>query len=206
MRSVVFCALVLLVCVAGSAARGQRPDAPRRGPGAAYIAPADVTAAYENRRGPKGEGSCVWASCAMCGAHAGYWPAEALLRDSRYGPAVGDGAHPARVAEVFRQRGIRAWSIEGRQTIQWIEWALATGRWCGISYGTAHMIAAVGRRPDGRAFAIVDNNYPGEVRWVSRDVFLREHRAYGGGWCVILRTPGPPPWRYVPRQTTGVPP
>lgn len=162
--------------------------------GAEYAMPPEVYALYENRRGPKGQGSCVWASNAMGGAHHDVRPAESLLRDSQYGPAVGDGAWPERVERVFRQRGIAAWNVEGTESIKWIEWGLKTGRHVAITYGKAHMIVAVGISPDRRTFLICDNNYPTEIRRVSRDVFVREHRAFGGGWCVVLKTEGPPPW------------
>lgn len=163
-------------------------------PGTAFVAPPEVTRNYKNQRGPKGEGSCVWFSISEAGAHAGYWPAEAITRNSPYGPAVGDGAWPERVERVFSRRGIYATNVEGRQTIAWIEWALRSGRHVPITYGQAHMICAVGMTPDAQHFCIWDNNYPGEVRWVTRDVFIREHASYGGGWCVILGTPSPPPW------------
>lgn len=158
--------------------------------GTEYVMPPAVYALYRNRVGPKGQGSCVWASCAMAGAHHDVREAEAFLRD----PNFGDGAWPDRVEREFQRRGIAAWNIEGSQTIEWIEWALKTGRHVPITYGTAHMICAVGVSPDRNTFYIVDNNYPTEVRAVSRDVFLREHRGYSGGWCVVLKTAGPPPW------------
>lgn len=158
--------------------------------GTEYVMPPQVYALYKNRPGPKGQGSCVWASCAMLGAHHDVRAAEGLLQD----PNFGDGAWPGRVAAEFQQRGIPAWNIEGSESIRWIEWALKTGRHAAITYGTAHMICAVGISPDQQTFYIVDNNYPTETRAVSRSVFLREHRSFGGGWCVILRTKGPPPW------------
>ena len=160
----------------------------------AYVMPAGIYSLYENRRGPKGQGSCVWASNAMAGAHHDVRSAESLLRQSEYGPPIGDGAWPGRVERVFKERGIPAWNIEGTDTIKWIEWGLKTGRHVPITYGTAHMICAVGISPDKQTFYIVDNNYPSEVRAVKRDVFVREHRGYAGGWCVIFQTQGPPPW------------
>ena len=163
---------------------------PAQDAGRAYIMPPEIFANYKNRRGPKGEGSCVWASNAMAGAHACVPAVESLLRD----PNFGDGAWPERVEREFRSRGIKAWNVEGSETMPWIEWALKTGRYAAVTYGDAHMICAVGMSPDGRQFFVVDNNYPTEVRAVSRETFIREHRGHAGGWCVILDTQGPPPW------------
>lgn len=190
-------AAMLCLAVAPTDARHSYSQAPPsvtypqpRDRGMEYVMPPNVYAIYKNRRGPKGEGSCVWASCAMAGAHHDVPSAEALLRD----PNFGDGAWPGRVEREFRQRSIAAWNVEGSETLRWIEWGLKTGRHVAVTYGRAHMICAVGVSPDRHSFFVVDNNYPTEVRKVSRAVFMREHRGFAGGWCVILKTVGPPPW------------
>lgn len=157
-----------------------------------FFMPREQFERFKNRVGPKGEGSCVQASISMCGAHHGLPPAELLLVDSPYGPAELDGSWPERVERYAASRGMPIWNVEGAQTIEWIEWALDRGCYAAITYGDRHMICAVGRR--GNDFYICDNNYPSEIRRVSREVFLREHRHHGGGWCVILKTAGPPPW------------
>jgi len=193
--------IILIVCLAAVASLGFCPTCPTvqqmageypaaRDRGTEYVMPPAVFRLYENRRGPKGEGSCVWASCAMAGAHHDVRAAEALLRD----PNFGDGAWPERVEREFNTRQIEAWNVEGTESMTWIEWALRTGRYAAITYGHAHMICAVGMRPDGKTIYVVDNNYPSEVRAVSRDVFMREHKGYSGGWAVILKSVGPPPW------------
>jgi hypothetical protein len=159
----------------------------------AFLMPRAQFERFQNRADAQGSGSCVQASLAMCGAHHAVAAAESLLVDSPHGPAVLGGSWPERVERYCRQRGIAAFNVEGGATIDWIDWALTTGRYAAITYGTAHMITAVGFGGAG-TYLIVDNNYPGEVRRVRRETFLREHRRYGGGWCVILDTPGPPPW------------
>lgn len=141
-----------------------------------------------------GSGSCVQASLSMCGAHHGIPAAETLLIDSPYGPAELGGSFPRRVKDYCQRRGILIYSIEGTQTVEWIVWALQRGCFVGITYGRAHMICAVAVAEDGSWFEIVDNNYPEEVRRVDRKTFVHEHRVHGGGWCVILDTPGPPCW------------
>jgi hypothetical protein len=157
--------------------------------------PVQQFARFKNVASPRdGSGSCVQASISMCGAHHGVPAAESLLVDSPYGPAELGGSTPSRVAAYARRRNMPLYSVEGSETLSWIEWALRRGCYVGITYGMAHMITAIAVAEDGSWFEIVDNNYPAEVRRVGRDVFIREHRIHGGGWCCILQTPGPAPW------------
>lgn len=161
----------------------------------AYLMPREQFERFRNKRGPQGEGSCVYASISMCGAHHGVPSAEHLLENHpTYGPAVLDGSWPERVERdlAARRVPVAIWNVEGSQTPEWIDWALDRGCYVAITYGQAHMITAVGR--SGSDYLLVDNNFPGEVRQVTRDTFLSEHRRHGGGWCVILQTAGPPPW------------
>ncbi len=177
-------AVTLLLCLA-SLAVAQNP----------FLMPRDQFTRFRNRRGPKGQGSCVYASLAIAGAHHGVPSAEYLLEaHPEYGPPCLDGSWPERVERDFASRRvpIAIWNVEGSQTPEWIDWALERGCYVGITYGRAHMITAVGR--EGGDYLIVDNNFPHEVRRVTREVFIREHRRHGGGWCVILQTAGPPPW------------
>jgi hypothetical protein len=167
-----------------------------------FLMPKQEFARFKNRPDPKnGEGSCVQASMSMCGNHAGIPAAELLLVKSRYGDPVLGGSWPQRVQDYCRDRKIPIWNVEGAQGLDWIEWQLRRGGYAAITYGVAHMITAVGVSDDGESFWIVDNNYPTECREVSRSVFVREHRRFGGGWAVILKTPGPPPW-VLPDRTT----
>lgn len=150
---------------------------------------------FKNVADPRdGSGSCVQASLSMCGAHHVMPQAEFLLVDSPYGPAELGGSWPERVKAYAARRGMPIWSIEGPDSVEWIEWALKRGAYVGITYGHAHMITAVACGEMGDWFEIVDNNFPSEVRRVDRATFIREHRIHGGGWCVILATAGPPPW------------
>lgn len=150
---------------------------------------------FKNIEDPRdGSGSCVQASLSMVGAHHGIAAFEFLLVNSPYGPAETGGSTPSRVVRYARQRGVAIYSVEGSETIQWIEWALLRGCYVGITYGQAHMITAIACGEQGEWFEVVDNNFPSEVRRVDRDIFIREHRIHGGGWCVIPQTPGPAPW------------
>lgn len=159
-----------------------------------FFMPVEQFARFKNIPDAKGSGSCVQASLSMCGAHHGMPAAEFLLVQSEYGPPELGGSWPERVERYAQKRGMPIWNVEGSQSVEWIAWALRRGAYVGITYGQAHMIAAVGISADGQQFYVCDNNYPTEIRKVTRDVFVREHRTYGGGWCVILKTFGPPPW------------
>lgn len=158
--------------------------------GDAYLMPTDQFTRFRNP-----DGSCVQCSIAMAGVHHGVPSAEFLLWNSPYGPAVRGGSWPARVAQYAGQRNIPIYNIEGSETIQWIEWALQTGRYAAITYGVRHMITAVGISDDKQTFYVVDNNLPSQVQAVSRSRFISQHRGYGGGWTVILKGPAPAAWK-----------
>lgn len=177
--------LALLLILLAAAAPGQTH----------FLMPREQFERFRNRRGPKGQGSCVQASIAAAGAHHGMASAEWLLEPSPYGPAELDGSWPERTARYAAARGMAIWNIEGAQTIDWIEWGLRRGGYVSVTYGVAHMINAVGLSPDGGTIYLWDNNVPAEVRPVPREVFIREHRSYGGGWAVLLQTTAPPPWQ-----------
>jgi hypothetical protein len=53
------------------------------------------------------------------------------------------------------------------------------------------------RAGPARRWAILDNNYPGTIEWMTEDQFRATYTGLGGGWTVILLKPGPPP---VPRN------
>jgi len=157
---------------------------------------------FKNRRGPKGEGSCVYAANSMVGAHHGIPGAEYFLEPWEGHPPCMDGSYPSRFIQDCQERGLDYWSIEGPETIDWIVWNLQRGGYCGITYGVGHMITVAGYDESTNTFELRDNNYPGESRFVNRDTFVREHRIHGGGWCTIPKTAGPPPWANAgePRQ------
>ncbi len=162
-----------------------------------FSMPVEQRVRFRNKRGPQGQGSCVYASCAKVGAHHGIPSAEFLLENHPdFGPPVLDGSWPERLARDFaaRKHPIDHWNVTGSRTIEWIDWALDQGKWVAITYGVAHMITATGRCARTQRYWIVDNNFPQEERLVSREVFLREHRRHGGGWAVILKGTSPPPW------------
>jgi hypothetical protein len=165
----------------------------------AFLMPTNQFTRFKNRLGPKGEGSCVWVSIAAQGAHANNPNAEYIISDnirgkpSPYGPANLDGSWPERVGRAASQRKLSIYNVEGPSTIEWIDWHLRRGGYASITYGVGHMLNAVGITKNG--YLLNDNNYPTEIREVSREVFIREHRLHGGGWTVILVGDAPPPWK-----------
>lgn len=163
-------------------------------PSLPYLMPDAQFERYRNYANHNGEGSCVWMSMGMAGSHSHVVAGEYMPFESEYGRKENGGAGPQDVARACAERGISAYNIEGSATVQWVEWALRTGRYAAISYGRAHMIAAVGISPDGATFYIRDNNRPSVTQAVRRDEFIRQLRLYTGGWAVVYDAPPPPPW------------
>lgn len=145
------------------------------------------------------DGSCVWCSIGMTGVQAANANAASILWNSEYGPAERRGAWPERVAEAARKRGLPIYNVQGQATEPWLDWALATGRWAGVTYWQAHMVAAAGMSEDGRTIRICDNNSPWKFQDMPREVFYQRHRVHGGGWAVILQGPPPIPWIAPPQ-------
>lgn len=73
-----------------------------------------------------------------------------------------------------------------------LERALATGRMPAVTYTRVHMVSLI--YLDERWAAVLDNNFIGEneIRWHSRDEFLRMWTDGGQGWAVVLLAPRPP--------------
>lgn len=67
-----------------------------------------------------------------------------------------------------------------------------TGRYGGkLIYHMVNCVAA--RAGSAKLWAILDNNYPGTIEWMTEAEFSRAYSAGGTGWCVVLLKPGPPP-------------
>lgn len=156
--------------------------------------PQDIVPTDQRLRFRNPDGSCVQCSIALAGVHQNVPAAEFLLWDSPYGPKVRGGAWPERVKEYCNARGIRAYNIEGKETMAWIEWACRNGRYAAVTCGSAHMQTVVGMSADGQEVYVVNNNSPQRVDTYTREKFWRLHTADGPGWCVILDTPVPIPW------------
>jgi hypothetical protein len=130
----------------------------------------------------------------MAGVHHNVPAAEMLLWDSEYGPRVRGGSGPSRVSDYCKARNIPVYNVSGSQTMAWVDWALTTGRYVAITWGSAHMITAVGISADGQTYYVCDNNSPHKISPYSRETFRRYHARYGGGWAVIIKGPRPVAW------------
>lgn len=182
-------ALLLLIATPALADGPLYSTAASAPPWWANTIPADLRQSYRNL-----DGSCVQCSLAIAGHYHDDANLASLLWDSQYGRAERGGAWPERVHQYAERRGIALYQVTGRDTLRWIEWALRNGRNCGVTWGSNHMITAVGISPDGRQFATVDNNSPGRVDVWSREQFTRYHAGYRGGWVVIPQGAVPTPW------------
>lgn len=187
----------VLLASAAAIAAAQEPDAPPPPDGRdCYVVrlPSDQRARYRNP-----DGSCVQCSIGMCGVAQAVPAAEWLLWDSQYGTRVRGGSDPDRVKRYCDARLIPAYNIFGREAWPWLCWALENGRPAAITWGSRHMITAMGatfnaagRIDQQSAIAICDNNSPTRVSWVPVPQFRRNFEAFGSsGWVVILRTPPP---------------
>jgi hypothetical protein len=162
---------------------------------AAMVPPVDCRERYRNRPDAAGAGSCVQASLGYCGLVLNVDALATLLENSEYGPPVLGGSWPERVKEYCAQRRVDIVSVEGQPTVAAIEQAALNGRPVAITYGDSHMIVCLGVSDEGHTFWLWDNNDPtANPRPVDRQTFERQHRATGGGWCVIPIAAAPAPW------------
>lgn len=163
----------------------------------------------KNRGGSDGAGLCVFASC----THTGRWQTEPVFSSlfefmfTRPG-----GGYPEKVqrmvAAAAKAKSLPEPSFvqiegSGPEVYEVLKLACKTGRMPGVTYSysptgryggrkIAHMVTLV--HADEKHWAILDNNYPGSIEWMSLAEFKRAFTGGGSGWAVILtETGGPPP-------------
>lgn len=161
----------------------------------------------KNAVGSDGSGLCVFTSI----AHSARWQNVPLLTDFRdWMKSRPGGGYPSKVdkmiARIAKEKSAVApdyVQVEGTD-LEVLKLACRTGRMPSVTYSRsptgryggqriAHMVNLV--HADDRHFVVLDNNYPGEDRyeWLSAEEFLKTYASGGGGWAVILLSPGPPP-------------
>ncbi len=161
-----------------------------------------------NRAGVDGAGLCVFTSIAM----AADWAHELALVDfAEYMTRYPGGGYPQKVTECITRRCRELnqpeppyLQIQGND-LELIALAVERGHMACVTYGLsptgryngrriAHMVNVVAARagPE-RHWAILDNNFPGSIEWMSEAAFHQAYTALGEGWAVILLAPGPPP-------------
>ncbi len=161
----------------------------------------------KNVGGSDGAGLCVFTSI----GHAADWCNEPALIDfQRWMRSKPGGGYPEKVTRMIREKcqaagvpeppylqdqsgdlGLLALAVQ-RGHLACVTYGISpTGRYGGR---IAHMVNCVAARAGPqKLWAVMDNNFPGTIEWMSEEDFRRAYTAGGGGWCVILLKPGPPP-------------
>lgn len=161
-----------------------------------------------NAAGSDGAGLCVFTSLGM----AADWCGEATLVDFRdYMRRHPGGGYPRKVTELVRrlcqERGVAeppylqmqdndldllARAVrQGHLACVTYTWS-PTGRYGGGRL--AHMVNCVAARAGpARHWAILDNNFPGSIEWMTEGEFRRSYTGLGTGWAILLLRAGPPP-------------
>ena len=208
-------------------AAGQAPSLPGSGDGALVGGPrhpdgteADVDLPerfhIRNRGGSDGAGLCVFASM----SHSGTWAEEPVFKAAfehmfRY-PGGGWPEKVDKVVErIAREKGLPKpdyLQVVGRD-LEILKRASRSGLMPGVTYWRSptgryggrqisHMVSLV--HADERHFAVLDNNYPRTIEWMSPEQFRRTFGGPSGeGWAVIPLKPGPPPPPAPPRKSEG---
>lgn len=154
-----------------------------------------------NTGGSDGAGLCVFTSI----NHAAIWQGVDSLKDfQKWMKSKPGGGYPEKVDKMIAQKcganKPRYVQVEGA-SLDVIDLACKTGRMACVTYGfspsgrygghrISHMVNCV--HAINGYYAILDNNYPEELEWDSKEEFTR---AYGsdGGWTFVLLDSGPPP-------------
>lgn len=152
----------------------------------------------KNVGGRDGAGLCVFTSI----NHSAHWQNERRLwnfqKDMRHERG---GGWPQKVDDMIAKygAGTNYMQYEGRDPSV-LELALKTGRMPGVTYNghdgvfyrqyIAHMVNLV--YLDQKAAAILDNNNPDKILWMSRGEFLTRWSGGRNGWAVVLLSPRPP--------------
>jgi hypothetical protein len=159
-----------------------------------------------NRGGSDGAGLCVFASM----RHSGLWADEPVFAAmfewmfTRPG-----GGYPEKVDRMIN----RYCTVEGKPVPPYVQIegsdleplrrAVRAGLMPGVTYYRSptgryggrripHMVSLVAAGE--KWWAILDNNFPGTIEWMSQEEFLRSYTdGSGKGWAIIPLTPGPPP-------------
>lgn len=170
-------------------------------------------------RGPgTGSGLCVFTAIELCGR---YQNVAALVGFQQKMTREPGGGHPQKVTQMMQRYCPGVDYLQHTAgDVAWLRAALRTGRpvattYCGHDprYGNqtiAHMVN-LNHLDDERA-AIVDNNFPGKVLWMTAQEFTERWRGVnaagkpftirdqfgrsvpvGGGWAIVVLDPPPPP-------------
>lgn len=157
-----------------------------------HTPPAAVRRWYQNFSRFRGDGSCVQCSIGINGVRRDCLPAETLLWDTIYGPAILGGSDPTRVAAYCRDRNIPIFNVTGDATLKWDEYAADTGRGAAIWFGEMHFQTLMGRDKAAGKWFVCNNNWPQRIDEYS-DADYRRIRRQSGLWIVVIDGPAVPP-------------
>jgi hypothetical protein len=158
-----------------------------------------------NRGGSDGAGLCVFASLQQSACWQDVEPLTGIFEWMTTKPGGGWPEKVDRVVdEMCRAKKIKKpayLQIEGTD-FELLRRACQTGRIPAVTYAfspsgrygkakIAHMVNLL--HADERWCAILDNNFPGTIEWMTPAEFERVWTGGGKGWAVILLADGPPP-------------
>lgn len=160
----------------------------------------------KNRGGSDRAGLCVFASLKHSSLWQHQWVTQGIFEWMWDKPG---GGWPEKVdsviAKMAQQQGKPKPTYVQIQNkdIEVLKLACKTGRMPGVTYNYSptgnyrgmidHMVSLV--HASDRWFAVLDNNYPGQIEWMDPDTFKSVYTRRGtrNGWAVIFLDPGPPP-------------
>ena len=161
----------------------------------------------KNMPGRDGAGLCVFTAIGMA---ADWANVEALIDFRDYMTQFAGGGYPQRVTEFIRrlsrERHVEepAYLQIQSNDLELLVKAVWSGRMPAVTYSRsptgryggmriAHMVNLVAARVGpGRLWAVLDNNYPGTIEWMSEAEFAASYGGLGEGWAVVLMEAGPP--------------
>jgi len=140
----------------------------------------------ENWIAPGREGSCVHATLVMLLRWQGQFKLADYWRANYY-----DGEWAEQFAAKMDKAGIKYAYTSGENDVSFLEWACATRRGCGVAIkGGKHMVMLV--YLDGEYACTLDNNFPENFKWVSRETFITDWLS-SNSWAVTPVMSAPPP-------------
>ncbi|MEI7685257.1 MAG: hypothetical protein WCL32_09535 [Planctomycetota bacterium] len=158
-----------------------------------------------NRGGSDGAGLCVFASLQQSAKWQDVEPLTGVFEWMKTRPGGGWPEKVDRVVDdMCRAKKLKKpayLQIEGTD-FELVRRACRLGRMPAVTYAfspsgryggarIAHMVNLL--HADERWCAVLDNNFPGTIEWMTPAEFQRVWTGGGQGWAVILLADGPPP-------------
>ena len=163
-----------------------------------------------NAAGRDGSGLCVFTSL----DHSGRWHNNEVLIGMRdYMKQFPGGGWPEKVDEYVQRRAKQIGKpvpkyvhIQSTRDLDLVERAVKAGFLVCVTYYRSpsgrydgrtiyHMVNLISAgAPEKETYAILDNNYPRSIEWLTREEFLKAWTLHGQqAWAIIILEPPPPP-------------